>query len=51
MNIMMLIPPTAGTISLVFSLLSQLPMILWLVLIATRLFRLANMGLTWKRVH
>jgi hypothetical protein len=36
-GILMLVPPTAGTIGVVFSLLSLVPLLVWLILIARRL--------------
>src|SRR5215212_9125889 len=37
-GVLALVPPTAGTIGLVFSLASIVPMVIWLALIARRLF-------------
>jgi hypothetical protein len=39
---MSLLPPTAGTIGLIFSLGSLVPLEIWLILIARRLFMLAQ---------
>lgn len=38
-GVLMLIPPTAGVIGVVFSLLSLVPLVVWLILIARRLLR------------
>lgn len=38
-GILMLVPPTAGTIGVVFSLLSLVPLFVWLILVARRLLR------------
>jgi hypothetical protein len=38
-GILALVPPTAGTIGVVFSLLSLVPLVVWLALIALRLLR------------
>ena len=38
LGVTMLVPPTVGTIGLVISLISLLPLIIWLILIARRLF-------------
>jgi hypothetical protein len=38
-GILMLVPPTAGMIGVVFSLLSLVPLVVWLALIALRLLR------------
>src|SRR5712691_8784266 len=40
LSVTMLVPPTLGTIGLVFSLGSLVPLEIWLILIARRLFRL-----------
>ncbi len=42
-GVLMLIPATAGTIGLYLSLVSLVPMVIWLVLVARRLFQLADM--------
>ena len=41
-GVVMLVPSTAGTIGLVFSLISLVPFAIWCVLIARRLFMLAQ---------
>ena len=41
-GVLMLVPPTAGMLGLVLSLLSLIPTALWLMLIARRLFQLAK---------
>ncbi len=41
-GVLMLVPPTAGSIGLVLSLLSLIPTALWLILIARRLLQLAK---------
>ncbi len=38
-GVLALVPPTAGTIGLVFSLVSLVPLVIWLALIARRLLR------------
>jgi uncharacterized membrane protein YhaH (DUF805 family) len=38
-GVLMLVPPTAGMIGVVFSLLSLVPLVVWLALIARRLLR------------
>jgi hypothetical protein len=38
-GVLALVPPTAGTIGLVFSLVSLVPLVVWLALIARRLLR------------
>ena len=38
-GILALVPPTAGTIGVIFSLVSLVPMVIWLALIARRLLR------------
>jgi hypothetical protein len=38
-GMLMLVPPTAGMIGVVFSLLSLVPLVLWLTLIARRFLR------------
>jgi len=38
-GVLMLVPPTAGMIGVVFSLLSLVPLVVWLTLIARRLLR------------
>lgn len=53
LGVMSLLPPTAGTIGLVFSLGSLVPLEIWLILIARRLFQLgqgvlADGELEWK---
>jgi Domain of unknown function (DUF4386) len=42
MSVMMFVPPTVGTIGLVFSLISLVPLAIWYILIARRLFMLAQ---------
>ncbi len=42
LSVTMLVPPTVGTIGLVFSLGSLVPLEIWLILIARRLFRLGQ---------
>jgi hypothetical protein len=42
-GILMLVPPTAGMIGVVFSLLSLVPLVIWLALIARRLLRLGTL--------
>src|SRR5215216_6948829 len=37
-GVLTLIPPTAGTVGLILSLVSLVPMVIWLALIARRLF-------------
>jgi hypothetical protein len=44
LGVMSLLPPTAGTIGLLFSLGSLVPLEIWLILIARRLFMLAKGG-------
>jgi len=44
MGVLMLVPPTVGTIGLVFSLGSLVPLEIWLILIALRLFQLGSSG-------
>jgi len=44
LGVMSLLPPTAGTIGLLFSLGSLVPLEIWLILIARRLFMLAQGG-------
>jgi hypothetical protein len=41
-GVLMLVPPTAGTIGVIFSLLSLVPLVIWLALIARRLVRLGT---------
>jgi len=41
-SIMMFVPPTAGTVGLYLSLISLIPTIIWLILIARRLFQLGR---------
>ncbi len=43
-SVMMLLPPTAGTIGLFFALGSLLPLEIWLILVARRLFQLGQGG-------
>jgi Domain of unknown function (DUF4386) len=43
-GVMMLVPPTVGTIGLLFSLGSLVPMAIWDILIARRLFQLGQGG-------
>ena len=40
MGILMLIPPTVGTIGLIFSFLSLIPMMVWFVIVGKRLSKL-----------
>lgn len=40
LSVMMLVPPTVGTIGLVLSLVSLVPLIIWLIMIARRLLQL-----------
>ena len=42
MGVLMLIPPTVGTIGLLLSLISLVPTLIWLILIARRLFQLGQ---------
>lgn len=42
MGILMLVPPTVGTIGLLLSLISLIPTLMWLILIARRLFQLGS---------
>jgi len=42
MGVLMLVPPTAGTIWLFLSLISLVPTLIWLILIARRLFQLGQ---------
>lgn len=42
MGILMIVPPTAGTVGMTLSLLSLVPLLPWLVLVSRRLFRLAR---------
>lgn len=42
-GVLMLIPPTAGMIGVVFSLLSLVPLVIWLALVARRLLRLGTL--------
>jgi len=44
MGVVMLVPPTVGTIGLLFSLGSLVPLEIWLILIARRLFQLGSGG-------
>ncbi len=41
-GVLMLVPPTAGTIGLYLSLISLVPVAIWYVLIARKLFMLAQ---------
>ncbi len=41
-GILMIIPSTAGTLGLYFSLVSLVPWSIWLVLVARRLFQLGS---------
>ncbi len=41
-NLMMLIPPTAGTVGLTLSLLSLIPLEIWLIMVAKRLLQLSE---------
>lgn len=43
-GVLMLVPPTAGMIGVLFSLLSLVPLAVWLVLIARRLLRSGPLG-------
>jgi hypothetical protein len=38
-GVLALVPPTAGTVGLIFSIVSLVPMVIWLTLIARRLLR------------
>jgi hypothetical protein len=38
-GVLALVPPTAGTVGLILSLVSLVPMVIWLALIARRLLR------------
>lgn len=40
MGVLMLVPPTVGTIGLLLSLISLVPTLIWLILIARRLFQM-----------
>lgn len=40
MGVLMLVPPTAGTVGLVLSLLSLIPTLIWLIPVARRLFQM-----------
>ena len=42
MGVLMLVPPTVGTIGLLLSLISLVPTLIWLILIARRLFQLGQ---------
>jgi hypothetical protein len=42
-GVLMLVPPTAGMIGVVFSLLSLVPLVIWLVLVARRLLPLGTL--------
>jgi len=42
MSVMMVVPPTLGTIGLVFALISLFPLAIWFILIARRFFMLAQ---------
>lgn len=43
LGVMSLVPPTAGTIGMILSIASLVPMVIWLILIARRLFQLARL--------
>jgi len=42
MGVLMLVPPTAGTFALFLSLISLVPTVIWLALLAWRFFQLAS---------
>ena len=42
-SVLMFVPPTAGTIGIFFSLISLVPTVAWLVLIARRLLQLGRL--------
>jgi len=42
-SVLMFVPPTAGTIGIFFSLISLVPTVIWLILIARRLFQLGRL--------
>jgi hypothetical protein len=42
MGVLMLVPPTVGTIGLLLSLISLVPMFIWLILVARRFFQLGR---------
>ena len=42
MNMMMLVPPTAGMVGLFLSLISLAPMVIWLIMVSRRLFQLGK---------
>ena len=42
MGVLMLVPPTVGTIGLLLSLISLVPTLIWMILIARRLFQLGQ---------
>jgi hypothetical protein len=42
MGVLMLVPPTVGTIGLLLSLISLIPTLIWLIPIARRLFQLGS---------
>jgi hypothetical protein len=42
MGVLMLVPPTVGTIGLLLSLISLVPTLIWLILIARKLFQLGQ---------
>lgn len=42
MGILMLVPPTVGTIGLIFSFLSLIPMVVWFILVGRRFFQLSK---------
>ena len=44
LNALMLVPPTVGTIGLILSFLSLIPLAIWWVLVARRLFQLASVA-------
>ena len=43
MGVLMLVPPTVGTIGLLLSLISLVPTFIWLILIARKLFQLSKL--------
>jgi hypothetical protein len=42
MGVLMLVPPTVGTIGLVLSFLSLIPMVVWFVIVGRRLIKLSK---------
>ena len=42
MGVLMLVPPTVGTIGLLLSLISLVPTLIWLIPIARKLFQLGS---------